>query len=301
VSSIIKGNKTTQVLALCRYADVKPRLFQSLLQNFGTLERVFKADSGKLMAIEGMVADTANKISQSTKFLDQAEEYYQSLKDRDISVITRFDDEYPNLLNELNDPPPLLYIRGNIPIRNAKTVALTGADEVSQNGIELTIEVSRQFAAADVQIISSLNKGIDTTSHIGSKAVDGISFSVLESGFDDIHPSENMPLAIDIIDGGGLISEYPPEAGFHEDNYKSSNRLIAGMARAVVITEAYKDSYRTLDLLTCCNQIGKLTFFIIDPEFGALADEDSLRLAVSNGAIVMVGLDKVDDIIKSLV
>lgn len=301
MSSIIKDSKTIQVLALCRYADVKPRLFQALLQHFGTLERVFKADSGKLMAIEGIAADTANKISQSRKFLDQAEEYHQSLKDREISVITRFDDEYPNLLNELNDPPPLLYVRGNTPGRNVKTAALTGADEATQNGIELTIEVSRQFAAADVQIISSLNKGIDAASHIGSKAADGISFSVLESGFDDIHPSENMPLAIDIVNSGGLISEYPPEQGFHEDNYKSSNRLIAGMAKAVVVTEAYKDSYRTLDLLTCCNQIGKLTFFIIDPEHGALADEDSLRMAVSNGAIPMAGLDKLDDIIKSLV
>ena len=301
MSSNIKENKTTQVLALCRYADVKPRLFQALLQHFGTLERVFRTDSGKLMAIEGMAAETANKISQSKKFLEKAHEYHQSLKDRDISVITRFDDNYPFLLNELNDPPPLLYVRGSVPKRDAKTVALVGADDATQDGIKLTIDISRQFTSADVQIISSLNKGIDSTSHIGCKAAEGISYSVLESGFDEIHPSENTPLAIDIVNNGGLISEYPPEANYHEEHYKESNRLIAGMARAVVVTEVYKDSYRTLDLLTCCNQIGKLTFFVVDPVLGALADEDSLRLAVSNGAIPMVGLDKVDDIIKALV
>ena len=69
----------------------------------------------------------------------------------------------------------------------------------------------------------------------------------------------------------------------------------------MVVTELYKDSIETLDLLKCCSQIGKLAFILIDPRHGALTDQDGFEQAVTYGAIPMVGLDKVDDIIQSLV
>ncbi|MFQ5453986.1 MAG: DNA-processing protein DprA, partial [Candidatus Zixiibacteriota bacterium] len=136
---------------------------------------------------------------------------------------------------------------------------------------------------------------------IGTRAVNGKSFAILNSGFNNIYPEENKPLAIDIAKNGGLLSEYPPDKEYSPVRYKSSNRIIAGMAQAVIVTEFYNDSEVILDLLSCCSQIGKLTFIMIDPMHGALTDKDCFNKAVSFGAIPLVGLDKTDDIIQSLV
>jgi DNA processing protein len=289
------------VLALCHLAGVQPRLFEVLIHLFGSPERILKADRNSLKAINGMTAEMAKRITDTAALLKQADELHRQLKERDIAVITRFDSGFPQLLFELNDPPPLLYIRGRIPDNNKKTVTLAGAENATNEGIELTVKLASAFAGAGVQVIASLSRGINASAHVGTRAADGVSYCVLDSGFDQIHPSEHIPLAIDVAQSGGVISEYPPEQTYTTESFKTSNRLLAGLAQAVVITELYHDSTRTLDLLSFCRQIGKLAFIMIDPERGALADEGSLAEAVSCGAIPLAGLGKIGDIIKALV
>jgi DNA processing protein len=253
------------------------------------------------MAIDGMTAKTAKRITGTASLLKQADELHRQLKKRDIAVMTRFDNDFPQLLFELNDPPPLLYIRGRMPDNDKKTVALAGAENATNEGIEWTVKLAGAFAKAGVQVVASLSKGIDAAAHIGAKAAGGVSYCVLDSGFDQIHPPEHMPLAIDVAQSGGVISEHPPEQTYTTESFKSSNRILVGLAQAVVVTELYDDSTRTLDLLSFCRQIGKLTFIMVDPERGALADEGSLAKAVFCGAISLTGLEKTGDIIKALV
>ncbi len=290
-----------RVLALCHFSGVQPRLFEVLVARYGNIERILKADAGSLMSIAGMTTDIANKVANSSLRVAEAKEYLAKLRQDDVKVVSRFDDAYPQRLFELNDPPALLYYRGLIPDNSDKIAALAGAEKASTEGIELTVETGRQFADAGVQVVSSLNPGIDSAAHVGAKAGAGKSFSVLQSGLDKLHPEESRPLAIDIVAGGGLLSEYPPQQEYRRDIYRSSNRIIAALSQAVVVTELYKDSLETLDLLKCCNQIGKLAFILIDPQHGALTDQEGFDQAVTCGAIPMVGLDKVDDIIQSLV
>ena len=289
------------VIALIRYANVSPRMMEALLRHFGNVERIIKSDAGTLMAISGMTADDANKIAQSSDCLEDAEVYYKTLKERDILIQTRFDKDYPEHLFELNDPPSLIYYRGSLPDKNKKSVALVGNRKASNEGIELTTTIVKKFAEENVQIISGLIGGIDIAAHLGTKAAGGKSFALLESGLEHIYPEENRPLAIDIVNEGGLITEYRPEIEVEHDNYKATNRLIAAIAQAVIITEYYENDEIVNDLLQCCSQIGKMTFIMIDSKMGGLIDEKSLNNAVTCGAIPMVGLDKINDIIVSLV
>jgi len=289
------------VLALCRFSDVKPRLLEVLIRHYGSIERIFKADAGSLMAIAGMTAETANRIAKAGSRLPEAEAYYTGLHENNTRVVTRFDNHYPQRLFELNDPPAMVFYRGSLPDEDTRTVALSGGRNATGQGIELAVEVARRFAEAGVQVVSSLSQGIDSAAHLGSRSGNGNSYAVLQSGLDNIYPEENRPLAIDIVKNGGLLSESAPEEKFHADNYKASNRVIAALAQAVVAVEFYKDSHIAMDLLKCCSQIGKLAFVVIDPKHGALADTESFNLAVTYGAIPMVGLDKIDEIIQSLV
>ena len=289
------------LLALNRFSGLGPRQIEALLHHFGTLERIINADSGSLMAIEGMTAQIANKVSGASEFLSEAVSYHSDLVNRDIKVKTRFDSDYPQQLFELNDPPALLYVRGEMLDSTMKTLTVVGASDATNEGIELTVKLTGACARAGVQIVSSLHKGIDAAAHLGSIKSGGASFAILGSGFDQLNQSEEIPIAIDITRKGGVLSEYPPDHTHENGTPEAANRLLVGISQAVVITEVYKNSLRTLDLLSFCSQIGKLTFMLVDPMYGARSDEESFDKAIECGAIPMVGLDKIDDIIKSLV
>jgi DNA processing protein len=292
---------TARVLALCRYGGVNPRLFDVLLAAFGDLEKILQADQGSLASLDGMTMEAAGRIIKGARSLEDAAAFERDLAAREIQMVTRFDAAYPNLLFELNDPPPLLYHRGRMPDAKARTVALVGTEKASNSGIELTTSLARTFAENRVQLVASLRTGIDAAAHLGCRAAEGVSFAVVEAGFDTLAESESLPLAIDIAQQGGVISEYPPDEVASPARRKEANRLIVGLADAVVVTELYRGSERTLDILSFCRMIGKLAFIVIDPNLGALADETSLAEAVDCGAIPIKGPDRADDIIRSLV
>ncbi len=288
-------------LALVKYAGVNPRAFDLLLKTFGSLDELLLAEDYELAQIDGLSDDAACRISLVGDHLEKAADYNMDLARRNIRIITRFETDYPQHLMEINDPPPLLYSRGKTPEVDLKIVALLGADQASQPGIALTTKLAKALVLQKVQVLSSLGRGIDTAVHLGCQAAGGRSFAVIDGGFDHIIGEVEIPLAIDVVQSGGVISEYAPEESVNGRNFKQSNRLIAGMAQAVVVTEFYKDSIRVHDTLEYCHQIGKLCFVLADPGHGALSDETSLALAVKRGAILLNGLNRIDDITKSLV
>ncbi len=292
---------TVKVLALCRYAGVGPRLFDLLLSRYGSVDEVLSAERASLGEIKEITAKAIDRIIGAVDRLDEAKAESEKLAGRDIRIVTRFDDAYPALLYELNDPPPLLYVRGALPRNDGKTVTLVGAGEPTNEGLELTVKLAKAFAEAGVQVVSSLRVGIDAAAHLGTKAAQHNSFAVLDTGFDHIDSTEQMPIAIDAVQAGGVITEYPPERKFSEENYRESNRLLAALGHAVVVTELYDGSREILDLVMFCSQIGKMVFLMVDPTHGPLSDPGTLDKLTEYGVIPMVGLDQVDKIIAALV
>jgi len=288
-------------LALVKYAGVNPRAFDLLLRTFGSLDELLLAEDYELAEIDGISDDAARRISLVGDHLEKAAGYNLELAKRNIRLITRFETDYPQHLMEINDPPPLLYSRGKTPEVASKTVALVGTEQATQPGIALTTKMAKALVSQNVQVLSSLGRGIDAAVHLGCKAAGGHSYAVIDGGFEHIAGEVEIPLAIDIVQTGGVLSEYAPEESVNGRNFKQSNRLIAGMAQAVVVTEFYENSHRVQDILEYCHQIGKLSFVMIDPKHGILSDEKSLALAVKRGAILMTGLNRIDDMVKSLV
>ena len=129
-------------------------MFEVLVSLFGNLDRILEADGGSLLAIDGMTEEAARRISGAKSQLKEADQLRSRLKELEIDVITRFEDEFPRLLSELNDPPPLLYLRGHPPDNDEKTVALAGAENATNEGIDLTVKAAGAFAAAGVQIVA---------------------------------------------------------------------------------------------------------------------------------------------------
>lgn len=292
---------TVHMLALCRFSGTTPRMFEALLSRFKTVENILLAERDEILEIEGMTAEAARRIAATPERLDEAGRYARGLGQREILLVTRLEEIFPQLLFELHDPPSILYFRGRLPDPNQKSITLTGTRNATAEGIEMTSRLAREFTAAGVQVISSLKGGIDAAAHLACATAGGTSFAVIDCGIDHIPQKEGIPLAIDIIRAGGVISEYAPDREADDATLPQSNRLLAGLTQAVVVTEVYKESVRTLDLLKSCNEIGKLVFLMIDPQHGAFSDETALAAAMDYGAIPIEGYDRIGDIIKSLV
>jgi len=298
----LSGYSTTaQVIALCRLSGVTPRMFEALMRHFGALQQIFDAGPGAFAAIDGVNRATADRLNQASHKLDKAAEYEKSLTERDIQAVTCFEKPYPELFSELHDPPPLVYYRGRMPDPAKRTIAVVGSRNASTEGIELTTRLVKELAAEDIQVVSSLAGGTDVAAHLAARAAGGVSFAVIDSGIEHVDIKEGIPVALDIVRKGGVIFEYSPETEATDATWREANRLIVGMSQAVVVTEAYSDSERVLDMLKSCHEIGKLAFFMIDTAHGALADKPSLERAIAFGAIPIEGCEKIPDIIRSLV
>ena len=294
-------SETEQLLALCRYSGVTPRMFEALLRQFHTVEGILQAEEHEIAAIEGMSAKAARQVSDSSKKLDDARQYATDLGHREISMVNRFEQHFPELLFELNDPPSILYFRGKLPDPTKKTITLIGTSKATGEGIEMTSRLAREFVSGGVQVVSSLRGGIDAAAHLACSTAGGASYAVVDCGLDHIPQTEGIPLAIDIIKSGGVIGEFAPDVKADAATVLQTNRLLSSLGQAVVVTEVYKDSMRTLDLLKSCHEMGKLVFFMIDPEHGAFSDEIALAKAMEHGAIPLEGYERVGDIINALV
>lgn len=162
-----------------------------------------------------------------------------SMKRYDIHFVTIMDGEYPPLLREIHDPPFALFWRGTLPDPERPLAAIVGTRAPSGTGALAAARLGRDFAEFGVPVISGLARGIDAFAHRGNMEGFGRSVAVLACGVDQIYPRSNARLASRIIgDGGCLLAEYAPGEGPLKFRFPERNRIISGLARAVLIVEA---------------------------------------------------------------
>lgn len=151
--------------------------------------------------------------------------------------------DYPKRLRNINNPPKVLYVRGNLPDPNKKAVAIVGARATSDYGSTLSKTIAKILALNDVEIISGLAIGIDTNSHIGAIEAEKPTYAILGCGVDICYPSYNQNVYEKILDdGGGIISEQPIGTPPLPPFFPARNRIISGLADAVIVVEAKEKS-----------------------------------------------------------
>ncbi|MEN9314751.1 MAG: hypothetical protein RIS35_1144 [Pseudomonadota bacterium] len=157
----------------------------------------------------------------------------------DHHLLTIADPAYPERLRQIDDPPPLLYVRGD-PARLARPgIAVVGSRSASQGGAETAGRFARALADSGLSIVSGLARGIDAAAHRGALGRLGGTVAVLGTGVDLVYPPSNRALAEAILaDGGTLVSEQPLGAQPLRANFPRRNRLIAGLSMGVLVVEA---------------------------------------------------------------
>ncbi|MDR1411959.1 MAG: DNA-processing protein DprA [Spirochaetaceae bacterium] len=173
----------------------------------------------------------------------QAEEDLLSITRTGMGYASWPEPEYPPLLRELYDPPALVFYRGVLPDPGKPLAAVVGTRRPSSGAAIQAFDLGRDLARAGIPVVSGLALGIDAFSHRGNLEGGAPTVAVLGSGLDRVYPASNRGLARRIVEeGGALLSEYPPGTRPARWNFPARNRIIAGLARAVIIVEAPEKS-----------------------------------------------------------
>ncbi len=159
-----------------------------------------------------------------------------------IGILTREDELYPPRLKEIDQPPPVLYVRGELIPEDSWAVAVVGTRRVSAYGRQVADELAMFLAANGLTVVSGMARGVDAIAHQSALKNGGRTIAVLGCGVDRIYPPEHATLASKIMASGALVSDYPPGTPPDASNFPARNRIISGMAMATVVVEAGESS-----------------------------------------------------------
>ena len=214
--------------------------FQALLNFFGDPQIAWGAPTEALRE-----AGLSEKVIENVVELRSAinlDQVWHQLEAQGITVLIQTDENYPRRLQELEQPPPVLYMLGELTSEDEWAVAVVGTRRVTAYGRQVAEDIAGTLARNGITVISGLARGIDSISHQAALDAGGRTIAVLGSGLDRIYPPENRRLAEQIAAHGALISDYPPGTPPEASNFPPRNRLISGLSLAVVIVEAGQTS-----------------------------------------------------------
>ncbi|MCM1063552.1 MAG: DNA-processing protein DprA [Eubacterium sp.] len=156
----------------------------------------------------------------------------------DILFLTPFEREYPANLRNIPDAPAGLYVRGRLPVETDITVAVIGARDCSDYGKYVAEGLGAFFGENGVTVVSGMARGIDGISQWAALEAGGTSIGVLGCGVDICYPAKNRRLFDRLLEQGAVFSEYPPGTPPRSMNFPARNRIVSGLADAVVVVEA---------------------------------------------------------------
>lgn len=273
--------------------DIGPRLSQNLRAAFGSSQAVFQASGEQLLAVDGIGPKLVGRIAAAPSIKDVETEL--RLAERSgIRHLTRSSDSYPASLAQIDDPPQVLYLRGELLPDDAMAVAMVGTRHATKYGLEQAALLAAGLARAGVTVVSGLARGIDAAAHRGALDAGGRTIAVIAGGLLEITPAENRKLAEEIATSGCLLSEAPPRRPPVAGSFPQRNRLISGLSLGIVVVEADDRSGALITARHAAEQ-GRDVFAVP----GSLANRQSRgchRLIQDGAKLVM----SVDDILVEL-
>jgi len=226
-------------IALSLAARRRLRLTHTLFARVAALGRPAGPLPHYLEALQLLPPHCSYSAAQWRSLLEQAARIAEQLAALDVALVTLFCPDYPPLLAEIIDPPPLLYVRGARAQLAAPQLAVVGSRNSAQPALQLTQQWCQAMALAGVTITSGLAFGIDGAAHRGAVAAGRPTVAVMATGIDRLYPARHQRLAGQILEGGGaLITEYPPGEAPLPANFPRRNRIISGLSLAVWVVEA---------------------------------------------------------------
>jgi DNA processing protein len=207
-----------------------------LLEAFGDLKTAWQASPSALRNA-GLNAKLVEALVQVRSSID-LDTIWQRLENQGIQVVTWDDKTYPRRLREIDQPPPVLYVCGELLLEDEWAVAVVGTRRVTSYGRQIAEQVAATLAHSGVTVVSGLAHGVDAIAHQAALNAGGRTLAVLGCGVDRIYPPDHRRLAERLLEHGALISDYAPGTPPEATNFPPRNRIISGLSMAVVVIEA---------------------------------------------------------------
>jgi len=224
-------------IALTLVPSIGPVQARILLEYFNTAENIFKAPKSKLSLIEGIGEIRAKAIKQFEDFTI-AEKQIAFCEKYNIQILSSKDaTRYPQKLLQCYDAPTILYFSGNCLLNGRKTISIIGTRNNSDYGKQITHDLIEQLKDEEILVISGLAYGIDTIAHKAAVLQQLPTVGVLAHGLDSIYPAQNKQLAKEMLQNGGLLTEFIEGTPPDKFNFPKRNRIVAGMADATIVIE----------------------------------------------------------------
>lgn len=241
MSSLLPPNEQSDQLSdslrLSLVPGIGPRLRQLLLERFGSASAIFAASPAELRSVPGIGGKLAAAVSRANQEIDVAAEM-EFCRKHQVKIVPLGGPDYPRALEEIADPPGVLFVRGTLESRDALSIALVGSRHATRYGLMMAERLAGSLARAGLTVISGLARGIDGAAHRGALQAGGRTIAVLGSGVLNIYPPEHVELAGQVMAQGAVLGEAPVRSPPLSGSFPQRNRLISGMSLGVVIIEA---------------------------------------------------------------
>jgi DNA processing protein len=217
-----------------KVGSVKVRL---LLRHFSSPGKVLEASESALKRVDGISEKTAQSIVKWREYVNIDDEFAKVQK-AGLHIVTLLDEEYPNNLKEIYDPPIILYVKGKLEPQDKYSIALVGSRRATLYGRETAQKIAYQLARNSFTVVSGLAYGIDSAAHHGALKGEGRTIAVIGSGFNNPYPPESVEMFDKIAENGAVISEFPMDTHPDKINFPIRNRVISGLSLGIVVIEA---------------------------------------------------------------
>ena len=225
-------------LALHRTPGVGCRTFLNILKH-SSPEEIFSEKRTALSTLGLRAASIDAIINPDWEIIEKDLIW---LEEPENQAVLLSDPNYPELLKNIPDPPPILFARGHVELLSELQIAIVGSRNPSKMGIQTAKDFAKSLASNGFTITSGLALGIDAASHEGALAVHGNTIAVAGTGLDRVYPARHKDLATQIVASGLVISEFPPGTSAIASHFPRRNRIISGLSIGLLVVEAAKQS-----------------------------------------------------------
>jgi DNA processing protein len=266
-----------------------------LLERYGDPgEIAYRVPEAVLASTTGLGTKTAAAICGARSGLARrAEGELRKAEKLGVRLVVRGEAGYPSALDAIHDPPFLLYVRGELR-QDAICIAIVGSRRATHYGKRVATGLGQGLAARGAEIVSGGARGVDTCAHLGALEERGRTIAVLGSGLDNPYPTENRQLFARIAEQGALVSEFPLDREPRPENFPRRNRIISGLAVAVVVVEAAK---RSGSLVTAAHALDQGREVLAIPGPVDAGRSEGCHRLIQDGARLVQNLD---DIVSDL-
>lgn len=250
-------------VAINHHANIGSRRFNILLNSFPNILMLQNTPTNEIVNKSGLPYKLLQNLKVHLEQIDGLK-LLQKIESQGISIMTLKDSNYPELLANIYDPPPILYWKGNPDAwhRLDSTLAMIGTRRATSYGKHIARQFSRELAQYGITTVSGMAYGIDTEVHKGTLEVkNGCTVAILGCGVDIVYPKSNQSIYEQIQQHGLIISEFPPGHQPKPWTFPIRNRIVSGLSRGVIVIEAGKKS-GTLITVDCANEQGREVFAV---------------------------------------